>query len=246
MEDLKKLLSGDAGEAELEQAIARLDGAIEKMSERLDKNAESSKKMAVISKGVRKQLIISMVIISVFLLSLTLCTYAYFTSNTASSGNVIATGSASVTLHNLTASLPDAEDESIPIMPGQSFEKSVYAENTGVYPVYVRARITSVVTLDERYAEHQGEVDLSLLSYDIDLANWTEQDGYYYYNTELGFLQSTTNLLRSVSFSEDMGNIYKDSTVKVTILLETVQARGNGDSALTASGWISTGEGGAP
>ena len=251
MEDMKKLLDANASNADLDAAIARLDDTIAKMSERLEQNDASSKKFANTSLSIRKKMTATLIAASVFLLSLTLCTYAYFTSSAILGGNQIASGRASVTLYNVTdtSSLPDSgiEDGSggIPVLPGYRVEKDVYAKNTGGVPVYIRAKITSVITLDERYSDCQDQIDMSLVIYDIDYENWTEQDGYYYYNTPLGALDSTTNLLSAVIFSESMGNIYKDSTIKVTILLETVQANGNGTSVFDASGWVSAEEGGA-
>lgn len=251
MEDMKKLLDANTSNVDLDAAIARLDDTIAKMSERLEQNDASSKKFANTSLSIRKKMTATLIAASVFLLSLTLCTYAYFTSSAILGGNQIASGRASVTLYNVTdtSSLPDSgiEDGSggIPILPGYRVEKDVYAKNTGGVPVYIRAKIASVITLDERYSDCQDQIDMSLVSYDIDYENWTEQDGYYYYNTPLGALDSTTNLLSAVIFSESMGNIYKDSTIKVTILLETVQANGNGNSVFDASGWVSAEEGGA-
>ena len=251
MENMKKLLDENSSNAELDAAIARLDDTIAKMSERLEQNAASSTKFASTSLGIRKKMIATLVAASVFLLSLTLCTYAYFTSSAILGGNQIASGYANVTLYNVTdtSSLPDSgiggDSSAIPILPGYRVEKDVYAKNSGGVPVYIRARINSVITLNERYSEYQDQIDMSLVIFDIDYENWTELDGYYYYNTALGALDSTTNLLSAITFSESMGNIYKDSTIKVTILLETVQANGNGASVFDASGWTSAEEGGA-
>jgi hypothetical protein len=70
-------------------------------------------------------------------------------------------------------------------------------------------------------------------------------DGYYYYNNPIGYKEATTNLISNVIFSTEMGNIYKDSTIKVTIMLESVQANNNGNSVFDAMGWAPAQEGGA-
>ncbi len=245
MEDVKRLLN-NADEKELNEAISRLDNAIEQMSVRMKEHAAVAEQINAASKSVKVKLIAAVVAASVLLLSLSLCTYAYFTENLSSAGNVIATAAPSVTLTNETDSAaPGVDGEgAITVFPDTTVGKSVYASNGGAYPVYVRAKISSILTLDERYAQYQDQVDMSLITYDIDTTNWTLRDGYYYYNTPLGYNESTSNLLSAITFSREMGNIYKDSTVKVTVLLETVQASNNGDSVFEASGWASGEEGG--
>ena len=236
-------------QAELDERIAKLDETIAKISAKLEAQAEA-KAPAPKAKdnGLRIKAVITMATTFILVISLAVCTYAYFVATTTSSGNIISTGRAAVTLHNTTdPSYPsDPISGAIFIMPGYSVGKNVYAENNGVYPLYVRAKIESTITLNERYADHQSEIDKSLVSYSIDLDNWTERDGYYYYNTSIGAAETTTNLLSSVDFSTEMGNIYKDSTIKVTILLESVQSNGNGNTVFDAVGWSSAEEGGTP
>ena len=53
-------------------------------------------------------------------------------------------------------------------------------------------------------------------------------------------------MLQSINFSEQMGNIYKDSTIKVDILIEIVQSNNNGETVFDAVGWSSAEEGGTP
>lgn len=247
--DDKNLVSKNKTQEELNETIARLDETIEKMSKRLDELSEKKSKVPAGPDGLHKKLIATMVATFVLICSLAVCTYAYFVSTTSSEKNVISTGFAKAILVNTTdPSYPtDPNDsDSYIIFPGYRVGKTVYAENIGSTPIYVRARLVSGITLNEKYAERVGEVDPSLITYSIDLENWTERDGYYYYNLPLRSGESTTNMLESVNFSEQMGNIYKDSTIRVTILIEIVQSNNNGETVFDAVGWASAEEGGTP
>jgi len=243
MDDMKRLLNEKISMQEIDEAIADLDSAISKINERLDAAEAPSAKAALAFKNLRRKMIATTVSVFIAIASLTLCTFAYFTSSADSSGNTIASASSKVTLFDSTSEI---EIGNITVFPGQSVERTVYAENEGAYPVYVRAKITSAIELDERYADRQNDVDPSLISYGIDTANWVERNGYYYYNSKLGRDQSTTSLLSDIKFSGKMGNMYKDSTIKIKILLETVQASNNGETVFDAVGWSSAEEGGTP
>ena len=236
-------------EQNIDEAIAKLDETIAKMSKRLDEMAVEKPKATVTQSDLNKKLIATMVATFVLVISLAVCTYAYFVSTQTSEGNVISTGYAKVLLYNATdpsyPTPPDDTDSYI-IFPGYSVSKTVYAENVGTYPVYVRAKIISSITLNERYADHQGEIDPSLVTYTLDLENWTEYNGYYYYNIPVKSGEKTTNMLSSVNFDEQMGNIYKDSTIKVKVILESVQSNNNGTNVFDAVGWASQEEGGTP
>lgn len=248
-EDAKIESNEDAKRKELDETIARLDAAIEKMSDKLERLSTEKERSKVESDAMNKKLVATMVATFVLVFSLAVCSYAYFVSTTSSQGNVISTGKAMVNMVNETdpsyPTVPGDPDSYI-IFPGYRVEKNVYIENAGAYPIYVRARLESSITLGERYAEHSGEIDLSLVDYSIDLNNWTEKDGYYYYNLPVNAGESTTNLLQSVNFSEQMGNIYKDSTINVKIRFEIVQSNNNGNTVFDAAGWSSAEEGGTP
>lgn len=247
--DDNKNLSNEMNEKELVETIARLDETLEQISKRLEEITTEKPKTKVISNVLNKKLVATMVATFMLVFSLAVCTYAYFVSTVSSEGNIIATGYASAVLHDTTdhsyPTDPDNSDEYL-IFPGYSIKKSVRVKNNGSYPLYIRAKIDSTITLDERYATRADEIDMSLVGYSIDVANWTERDGYYYYNVPLKRGEFTTNMLNSVDFSVEMGNIYKDSTIKVKILLEVVQANGNGETVFDAVGWTSAEEGGRP
>ena len=245
MEENKVTVNQD----DLNERIAKLDEAIAKISAKVESQAQATTNtVATTDNKFRIKIALTMATTFILLVSLVVCTYAYFVATTSSSGNIISTGRSAIILHDTTdPSFPsDPISGAIFIMPGYSVEKNVYAENHGVYSLYVRAKIDSVITLNERYADHQDEIDMSLVTYSFDTENWTERDGYYYYNIAIGAAETTTSLFASVDFSTAMGNIYKDSTIKVNVLLEAVQSNGNGDTVFDAVGWASVGEGGTP
>ena len=244
MDDRNNLQNGSVSEQELNERIAKLDKQMEAMSKRLNELSTQPKKTNAQS-PLNKKLVATMCATFALIFSLSICSYAYFVSTTSSGGNIISTGYASVILHNETDPSYPTQGDTYMIYPGYSVGKSVYVENIGAYPIYVRAKIVGSINLNERYASHEDEIDLSLINYSIDYDNWTERDGYYYFNTAVISGKSTTNLLSSVDFSNQMGNIYKDSTIKVKILLEVVQANNNGDTVFDAVGWSSAEEGGS-
>jgi hypothetical protein len=51
----------------------------------------------------------------------------------------------------------------------------------------------------------------------------------------------TTPLYSAVHFSKDMGNLYKDSAISVTAIMQVVQANYNGETVFDAVGWVDGG-----
>ena len=246
---MKNVSADNMSIAELDAAIARLDAAISEINERLEKTAVTEKTAKASSRTAGKKIAYATTLMSVLVISFVVCTYAYFVASDSSEGNKISTGILQVTLYDITdptATRHPDDSTAILIFPGYSVSKQVYATNNGTGSVYVRAQISSTLTLDEAYAAHESEIDMSLITYELDLENWTEQGGYYYYNAPVAAGDSTTSLFSAVNFSETMGNIYKDSTIKINVLLEAVQSENNGDSVFSAEGWTSLDEGGAP
>ena len=250
IENAKEPETADATkEQDINEAIARLDETIEKMSKRLEELSNTNPTHKATNDSLSKKLVATIVATFVLIFSLAVCTYAYFVSTTSFERNLISTGSVGVMLVNTTdPSYPTVpgDNNAYPIYPGYRVAKDVYAENIGLYPLYVRATLSSSITLNERYSDHANEIDPSLVTYSIDFDNWTERGGYYYYNVPLKSGERTTSLFDSIDFSEQMGNIYKDSNIKVYITLEVVQSNNNGETVFDAYGWTSVEEGGTP
>lgn len=163
-------------------------------------------------------------------------TYAFFTTSEIAH-NVISSGSVSVEIieQSQTANgLVDFEDVAN-ALPGKSFSKIVTAQNTGSAEAWVRAKVTTDVTLA---VGENGEADVSIVTLDFNTADWTEKDGYYYYNIPLSPGAVTKPLFTTVTLAKGMGDIYQNSSVSVAVDIDAVQKDNNGESAIEAKGWL--------
>lgn len=199
--------------------------------------------------NTKRKLITALVAVAAIVVSFVCGTVAYFTDTVTSRENVIiSTGSASVGLLDVTiphgSVEPSLGGEAINILPGYTISKTVTAKNTGTYPLYVRVKLSYDITLDARYAHMQGSVDKSLVSLNINTENWVFRDGYYYYVRPLPHGETAPALMTAVSFSSEMGNMYKDSTINFDIAMQVVQSNNNGTNVFEAAGWPSAEEGG--
>lgn len=161
-------------------------------------------------------------------------TIAYFTS-TDTATNVITTGNIKIKLHeqHKTDNGLEPFEDVIDVMPGDSVSKIVTVENTGNNSAWVRIALDKAITLAEGV---EGEIDLTLVSFDIGEA-WVERDGWYYYTEVLGKGEITSPLFENVIFSVDMGNMYQNSTATVTVLAHATQTAHNGTTVWEAAGW---------
>lgn len=162
---------------------------------------------------------------------------AYFTAeNTAK--NTITAGDVKIELQEKMIS-PDGEkivpfENQLDVMPGCTVSKIVQVKNTGGQPAWIRVSIEKAIELAENT---QKEIDLSLVSYQINTAFWTEKDGYYYYNNSLAPGETTEPLLEAVDFSGKMSNAYQNSKAILTVNAYATQTAHNGISATDADGW---------
>lgn len=182
----------------------------------------------------RKIVVIALIVALVAVLAVG--TAAYFTAEDTAT-NVITSGSVSIKLHEM-AKTDDGElkpfENGQGVMPGSVVSKIVTVENTGSGTAWVRISVEKSIELSEG---REGETDLGLISFDLNTESWTEQDGYYYYNTALAAGEETAPLFTAVTFSTGMGNLYQGSTALVSVRAQATQTANNGDSALTAAGW---------
>ena len=187
----------------------------------------------------KRKVIITGIIMCVTAATFLCSTYAYFSDSLTSGGNTIYSGTTSAVIIDDTV----LNGESVPagtpirIMPGQTVSKSVTAKNTGTLPVYVRIRISSEITLSDSARGREAEIDTSLVSCDIDTLNWQYHEGYYYSKLPLTAGNQSPDLFTTVKFSENMGNLYKDSSIIFNVRVEIVQASGNGSDVMSAVGW---------
>lgn len=170
-------------------------------------------------------------------------TLAYFTAEETTQ-NVITMGALKMDLVELDEKGEPWEDVEN-IVPGMEVTKKAFVKNTGTVDFYTRVMIT------KRYVNEQGE---ELLDLDTDLVelniskDWElGEDGFYYYKKHKKPVapgEKTEPLFTTVTFSTKMGNEYQNVKVKIDLDAQAVQSRNNGDSALNATGWPETDEGG--
>ena len=190
----------------------------------------------------KKKIIATCITLTVTVLSFFYSTLAYFTDSAASRNDKIVSGQAAVELIDVTYAYGSGTavppGTAVRIMPGQQVSKTLTAKNTGSIPLYVRVQLSPDITLANNARGRETEIDLSLVSYDINLTDWVEHEGYYYYRKPLvGGGTEAVPLFTKVIFSEEMGNLYKDSTIYVNVRIEVVQANNNAANPIDAYGW---------
>lgn len=162
-------------------------------------------------------------------------TSAYFTYEETAT-NVITSGSIKVELQEWS----DTGNGLVPfedtdgVMPGMEVSKIVQVKNVGGQAAWIRVSVDKTIQLAEGV---DGDVDLSLISYDLNTDFWTEKDGFYYYNTILQPNEVTEPLFTKVIFSATMSNMYQNSKAVIDVTAQATQVANNGTSALDAAGW---------
>lgn len=167
-------------------------------------------------------------------------TLAFFTAS-ETAHNVITSGGVAIDLieqsRDETGRLTPWQDVD-GVMPGAEVSKIVTVQNTGASDAWVRLRVETSIELSRpQPGDAKGAPAPSLLVLNINTADWTEKDGYYYYNQPLKPGQTTTPLFETVTFDAAMGNEYQGSAFSVDVFAQAVQVANNGTSALTAAGW---------
>ena len=165
---------------------------------------------------------------------------AYFTAEDTAR-NVITAGKLKIELQEkmLTS---DGEktvpfEDRLGVMPGSEVSKIVEVKNTGSQDAWVRVSVNKAIELAEGV---EDEVDLSLISFDLNTDYWTEKDGFYYYTAKLAPGHTTEPLFTAVTFAKTMSNQYQNSKAILTVNAYATQTVHNGNTALEAAGWPET------
>lgn len=159
-------------------------------------------------------------------------TLAYFTTSDIAR-NVITTG-------NIELELIEKDEEGndfvnpTGVTPGAQIAKIVTVKNTGDNECWVRISVEKAIKLAEG---KEGTIDLSLVKLDLNTTDWTEKDGWFYYNEQLKSGETTEPLFTTVTFDTAMGNLYQSSTATVSVTIHAVQAANNGTTVFEAAGW---------
>lgn len=165
---------------------------------------------------------------------------AYFTSEDTAR-NAITAGNVKIELQEKMLT-PDGEktvpfEDQLGVMPGCTVSKIVQIKNTGDQPAWVRVSVDKAIRLAEGY---EGDVDLSLISFNLNTDYWTEKDGFYYYTKPLAPEQTTQPLFTAVDFAGTMSNLYQNGKAVLTVNAYATQTAHNGNTALDAAGWPKT------
>ena len=179
----------------------------------------------------RKVLILSVLAILVAILAAN--TLAYFTADTKAH-NVITSGGVSIKLNEwANEARTEKFEDKTGVMPGAEVTKIVEVENVGTGTAWVRVQVVLDV-----YAEGGKEqLPPDPVTPDFNETDWTYQDGYYYDNKPLAPGETTEPLFTSVSFDDQMGNEYQNSTAHVDVNAYAVQSANNGEDVVSANGW---------
>ena len=95
------------------------------------------------------------------------------------------------------------------------------------------AQATSVIS--------EGEGQKQVIVIDPDATNWSQKDGWWYYNTTIASGETTKPLLDEVVFSGPyMDNKYQSCTVVIDVTAQAVQKANNGATVWEALGWPET------
>ncbi len=97
----------------------------------------------------------------------------------------------------------DPNDEWV---PGEEKQKEVRFGNEGAIDAVLRVRFTPNLTLKDGTADTEAEKGFQLNFADDFRQNWTEKDGWYYYNKVLASDSLTDITLKSVTISDQIGN----------------------------------------
>lgn len=178
----------------------------------------------------RKLLILS--VLAICIATLAAGTLAYFTSE-GKAHNVLTTGGVEIAVQEWADENKQTPFEDLEgIMPGMTVTKIAEIKNTGASDAWIRVLITKNIQL-----AGDGTPNTALVELELNIADWTEKDGYYYYKEALKPGEVTAPILSSVTFEPTMGNEYQNAAATVDISAQAVQTANNGTSALTASGW---------
>ena len=168
---------------------------------------------------------------AILLTVLTQPTLAYYTT-IGKATNVVTSGDIQLVIHEKTADGSNFPAEGVYIMPGDIVSKQVSVENVCGHPFYLRVKLVSSSTNQTLSAE-------DCLKMNIDTANWTLVDGYYYFNRILRPGETTPTLFTQVEIvGGQVDQSHVGSTLSLTVNAYAVQSENNpAEHPWDASGW---------
>lgn len=178
----------------------------------------------------RKLLILS--VLAICIATLAAGTLAYFTSE-GKAHNVISTGGVEIAVQEWADVEKTKPFEDLTgVMPNTTVTKIAEIKNTGASDAWVRVKVEKIIEL-----QGEGTPNTDLVELTINTTDWTEKDGYFYYNKALKPGDITEPIFTAVTFRADMGNEYQNALATVNVYAQAVQTANNGETVMDAKGW---------
>ena len=187
-----------------------------------------------------KKKIFAVAVVLICLSVLASTTIAYFT-DTDIARNVITSGGIEVNVLEqqlVNGTLQPYPSQPIPVMPATTVSKIVSVHNSEQV-AWVRMNYTlTVYDADGKKMDIPADELAKVIVIAPDATNWTEKDGWWYYNTAIASGETTKPLFEEVVFSGPyMDNKYQDCTVEIIVTAQGVQQANNGSTVMEALGW---------
>ncbi len=178
----------------------------------------------------RKLLILSVLVICIA--TLAAGTIAYFTAE-GKAHNVITTGGVEIAVQEWADGDRTKPFEDLTgVMPNSVVTKIVEIKNIGASDAWIRVKVEKNIEL-----QGDGTPDTGLVELELNTADWTEKDGYYYYSKPLKPGEITSPVFTAVTFNAKMGNEYQNAKATVDVSAQAVQTANNGATVMDAKGW---------
>lgn len=178
---------------------------------------------------------------SVLLMCCAAPTIAFLTKQ-KETDNIITFGNVRLQLHETTLDQNNQEvafDENAQadITHNNTLSRIVRVENVGSQPIYLRVALSMSGTSEEGTTFQADDY----VSYALNDEDWTynDEDGWYYYNTELAPDITSEELMTEVIFTNinEITSKYPGSEFKLNIDAQGVQSKNNGSDVTKAQGW---------
>ncbi len=168
---------------------------------------------------------------AILLTVLTQPSLAYYTA-VGTATNVVTSGSIQLQIHEKPADGSAFPEQGVYIIPGDIVSKQVSVENICDHPFYLRVKLV-------RGADNQALSAEDCLKMDIDTANWTYLDGYYYFNRILQPGEDTPALFTQVEIvGSKVDQSHIGSMLSLTVRAYAVQSENNpAEHPWDAAGW---------
>ena len=168
---------------------------------------------------------------AILLTVLTQPSLAYYTA-VGTATNVVTSGSIQLQIHEKTADGSAFPEQGVYIIPGDIVSKQVSVENICGHPFYLRVKLV-------RGTDDQALSAEDCLKMDIDTANWTYLDGYYYFNRILQPGEDTPALFTQVEIvGSKVDQSHIGSMLSLTVRAYAVQSENNpAEHPWDAAGW---------